>query len=188
MHHVTAKVAMKSLLSLLPLVLLLVLLLFKGQARSSEYPETAQGVVEAFCRSDYRGDGLNSQTWPRMQRYTVWEDAPGWDRLIVVSGFKLSGQHISDKKAEIVVRYDVVATIDAGERSSEVTFVSESRQIAFQLELVNQKWKIHEPQDPPHISVEKAIQILKGEIKHQKDKSIVQNQAAVVKALQRALK
>jgi hypothetical protein len=168
----------------LPTILLLILLSMAlaleatagGQGKASEvYPNTPKGVVEAFCIEDFKGSGTTSQTWKRLQQYTTWLDAPGWDTVIVVSSFRVVEAKQSSGKAQVKVDYNVI-----GELVAHPWALNEQlgfKTVVYELVKADGRWKIADPQIPPHISVQSAIRDLQKYIGYyEKNKDLLNNE------------
>lgn len=130
----------------------------KTQATQKEtvYPATPEGVVEVFCIEDFNGN----YTWKRIQRYTTWLDGPGWDTVVVVKSFKIVGTKQQLRNAEVKVMYKTIGELVAHPWILHEKI--EDKIAIFKLIKEGDKWKITEPQDCPHISVETAIKDLQG--------------------------
>lgn len=134
-------------------------------ANETAYPDTPEKVVTEFLHEDYMGSGLSSTTWNNLQRYTTWEDAPGWDRLEIVSGYSIKEISINSESAIVKVDYNVIGTLESGEKLSVFKKAEKVETATFIVNKEEGSWKISEPQNPPHISPAKAMEILKLEIK-----------------------
>ena len=103
----------------------------------------AAAVVEKFCKADAQGARLSSKTSGQTRSLTTWEDEPGWDKVTVISGFKISKETYFEGKAQVTVIYEVV-----GKRAGE--------KVTFTLVPVDRQWKIEAPQIEPHVASKHA--------------------------------
>ena len=137
------------------------LLLFVTTA--SGQAATPQGVLDRFLKLDFLGARLDSDGFKKILPLTDWDDAPGYDSSIIVRGYKAGQPEIRGGEAKIVVTYDVVGMI-AGNTMWEAYAANPSSEsfkdqvkISYQLILKNGKWKVHGPNELPHISLDLAL-------------------------------
>jgi hypothetical protein len=138
----------------------LFLLLVKTASGQASEP---QSLVDRFLKLDFLGARLDSDGFKKILPLTDWDDAPGYDSSIIVRGYKAAEAEIRGDKATVVVTYDVVGMIAgntmweayAANPSSE-TFKNQVK-ISYELILKNGKWKIHGPNELPHISIHLAL-------------------------------
>jgi hypothetical protein len=143
-------------LSALPLLLFLA----SGVIGQSATP---QDVLNKFLKLDYDGARLDSDGFKKVFPLTDWEDAPGYDSSIIVRSYKAGLPRISGAEAKIEVTYEVVGMIAgntmweaySGDSASE-TFKDQIR-ISYELILKNGRWKVHGPNEVPHISIDVAL-------------------------------
>ena len=124
---------------------------------------TPQGVLDKFLKLDFEGARLDSDGFKNVFPLTDWVDAPGYDSSIIVRSYKAGAPQIRGGEAKIVVTYDVVGMIAgntmwepyAGNPSSE----SFKDQVSISYELILKKgsWKVHGPNEVPHISLDVAL-------------------------------
>jgi hypothetical protein len=122
-----------------------------------------QDVLNRFLKLDFDGARLDSDGFKKVFPLTDWPDAPGYDSSIIVRSYKAEGPHIRGGEAKIVVTYDVVGMIAgntvwepfAGNTSSE-TFKDQVK-ISYEVVLKNGRWKVHGPNELPHISIDVAL-------------------------------
>jgi hypothetical protein len=114
-----------------------------------EYPSTPVGVVHLYCDFDLRSGRISSENFEKLPPIVTWEVEPGWDTVVVVSGFKILSSTQTHDHAVVTVEWAVLGRSEAEnvvrERKSEV--------IAYQLKLLKGLWKIDSPVIPPHVSL-----------------------------------
>jgi len=127
----------------------------RGQEKldKGEYPRNPDEVVKAYCSADLRGDGWSSDSWKNLHQYTLWEDAPGWDTAVIISSFDAHSIRTNSEKSDVRVVYRILGR-QSGDDFTEKRY-SETR--IYHLQKQNGRWKIREPQLPPHISTGTAI-------------------------------
>jgi hypothetical protein len=124
---------------------------------------TPQEVLNKFLKLDFDGARLDSEGFKKVFPLTDWPDAPGYDSSIIVRSYKVGEPQVQRSQAKIVVTYEVVGMI-AGNTAWEAyadnpkseTFKDDVT-ITYVLVLKNGKWKVHEPNQAPHISIDVAL-------------------------------
>jgi hypothetical protein len=132
-------------------------------ATASGQASTPQLVLDKFVKLDFEGARLDSDGFKKVFPLTDWKDAPGYDSAIIVRGYKAGPPQVQGGKAKIVVTYDVLGMIAgntmwepyAGNPSSE-SFKDQVK-ISYELILKNGNWKVHAPNELPHISIDVAL-------------------------------
>jgi hypothetical protein len=132
-------------------------------ATASGQASAPQVVLDKFLKLDFEGARLDSEGFKKLFPLTDWKDAPGYDSSIIVRGYKAGPPEVRGGKATIVVTYDVVGMIAgnttweayAGNASAE-TFKDQVK-ISYELILRNGSWKVHGPNEAPHISIDVAL-------------------------------
>lgn len=144
------------------------------------YPLTPEGVVDAYCLESFNGAGSSSETWEKIQKYTVWEDAPGWDTAVVVSNYKITKISESPNTAEIKVEYEIIADLPADIRGFKL--LTDRLSVVFLYKLIKQEghWKIKSPQEPPHISRSAEIKKLNTYISVKRDVNTIKNIKSII--------
>lgn len=131
--------------------------LFSTPAMAKQ-PQTPQDVVQAYCTQDAQGHFLQSSGWEKLQQLTTWPDTPGWDTVVVIRDVKVIDAHQAAKIANVTVDYAVLGTMSVTQASGLAFNKSESIQkVTFKLVRQKHHWKISEPQEPPHITIESAL-------------------------------
>lgn len=132
----------------------------KVQKVVDAYPAKPEEVVEAFVNADFKGCGLGYDVvckWTEIQKYTLWEDAPGWDMFTVVKEFKIIPISQNSTTAIVKVEYKVIGNVDG----SRLIKAKNNEIVKYKLIKVDGLWKIDSPQLPPHVGIKKAIEHLK---------------------------
>jgi hypothetical protein len=132
-------------------------------AMASGQTSTPLVVLEKFLKLDFDGARLDSNGMERVFPLTDWKDMRGYDSSIIVRGYTAGTPQIRGGQATIVVTYDVVGMIAgntmwepyAGNSASE-SFEDQVK-LSYELILTNGSWKIHGPDEVPHISIEVAL-------------------------------
>jgi len=143
--------------------LLIVTLFLFLVATASGQPSTPQVVLDKFLKLDFDGARLDSNGMKRVFPLTDWKDMPGYDSSIIVRGYTAGTPQIRGGRATIVVTYDVVGMIAGNTMWEPYTANSSSEsfkdqvKISYELILNRGSWKIHGPDEVPHISLEVAL-------------------------------
>ncbi|CAN5559621.1 hypothetical protein BH09VER1_BH09VER1_38630 [soil metagenome] len=124
----------------------------------SPYPSFPAGVMAAYLNEDAAGSGWSSETFPRLIRYAVWPEAPGWDTVTVITSFSIGDAKVSGSKAKIRVSYNVLGQL------ANDTFkkAPATETVTYSLSKAVGKWVVEEPQLMPHIAVADVIRLSKA--------------------------
>ena len=145
--------------------------------RESRKP--SRSVVSSYCRMDYQGFRLASDSWARLKPLTTWKENPDWQGITVVSQYELLGASEGMRAATVSVKYAVLGRFEPG-----LGYTAEpgSEEVSFRLKDVESAWKIEEldPFINPHVSKPRAIAWLKTALAAEKDAA---NRIAIQKAL-----
>jgi len=118
-------------------------------APSSKHHATAPGeVVRQYCEFDFKIGRISSENFAQPPSLTTWEEEPRWDGATVASGFQIISTKVSQDRAIVTVRWQVLGHFDA-ER-----VVAEQKQevLEYHLKRVGGLWKINSPVIGPHVS------------------------------------
>jgi hypothetical protein len=141
--------------------------------------EQSRSVVGNYCRMDYEGFRLATESWPRMKPLTTWKENPDFQGFTIVSQYDLLSANHGLRAATVEVQYSVLGHFEPG-----IGFLAEPRreQVSFRLKDVDSAWKIDELDPPinPHVSRPRAIAWLKSALPAEKDRA---NKLAIEKAL-----
>ena len=128
---------------------------------ASAQRSTPQEVLNKFLKLDFDGARLDSDGFKKVFPLTDWKDAPGYDSSIIVRSYKVGQPSMRGGQTKIVVTYDVVGLIAGNTMWESFTPSSESfkDQVRISYELVSQHgvWKVHGPDELPHISIDVAL-------------------------------
>jgi hypothetical protein len=124
---------------------------------------TPEVVLGKFLKLDFEGARLDSDGFKKVFPLTDWKDAPGYDSSIIVRDYNAGPPQVQGGHAKIVVTYDVVGMIAgntmwepyAGNPASEA--FKDQVKISYELILKNGTWKVHGPNEVPHISIGVAL-------------------------------
>lgn len=146
-----------------------------GEDTTLIYPNTPQGVVEAFIKADFDGSAneVIGDVKKRM-RYVTWEIYPGADCSSIVRKYAISKITENATTATVEVTYEVIGTICGFDSNSTI---NKEENISFSLIKVGSNWKIDYPDPAPFISPLTALNTVKHELlrlylKDKKDKQI----------------
>lgn len=139
--------------------------------------ETARGerqrlrpkdVVKEYCRLDFEGARLSSETRSQVASLIAWEEERGWDQAVIVSKYRVTNVVVRGNHATARVEFKVLGRLEGDE-----PFVPGRRleAVHFGLERAEDVWKIENPIIAPHVSVRSMIQHLRGWIEHEKEGS-----------------
>lgn len=132
----------------------------KGKSLEA-YPTTPEGVVEAFCKEDFIGTGAGVGDWAKIQQYTTWPDAPGWDESILVVTFKVTKIRENSNTAEVKVEYKSIGRLYSDEIGPVFEKTKTNEVVIYKLIKKGSQWKIESPQLHPHVGVKTKIKLLK---------------------------
>jgi hypothetical protein len=122
-------------------------------------------VVERFCKVDFEGARLSGENSVSARDLTDWADEPGWDSMIVITGYKLSKPQSTDKTITVSVKYGVVGVLDGWKwtdaKGMDTAEIKSESIIKFTLELRDGQWKVTTPFFRPHVGVNAALSITK---------------------------
>ena len=120
---------------------------------------TPEETVTAYCDLDARGTRLTSETWSKVLPYIAWTEEAGWDRTIVIDGFKIAkSQKQSDTASTITVEYQVLGVL-----SGDYAQKSKIETVPFTVKKTKDGWKITSPDFmPPHVLLKPMVKHLEG--------------------------
>lgn len=149
-------------------LLYLVVLLVSGGCCSGENVLHPRDIVEKYCRFDFEGGRLTSETWSQGAPFVTWEEEAGWDTIVVVAGFEVVSVKEETNTAFVAVNFSVRGRLETAER-----FVEENRTetVTFQLRQTDKGWRIESPLIAPHVSARRITQHLNNLIGVEKDPS-----------------
>lgn len=127
-----------------------------GDNRTNPLP-TAEATVRMFCELDSAGKRLSSETWPAVRPYIAWQEEPGWDRVTIITGFRVgTAQRTSDTSSSVKVEYAVLGTADRDFHRAVA-----SKSVVFQVVKTALGWKITSPDFlPPHVLAQSLLKHL----------------------------
>jgi hypothetical protein len=120
---------------------------------------TPEETVKAYCDLDAKGTRLTSETWSRVLPYIAWTEEAGWDRTIVIEGYKIAKtQKQSETASTVTVEYQV-----SGVLSGDYVPNKKSEIVTFKVKKTKEGWKITEPDFlPPHVLMQPMVKHLEG--------------------------
>ncbi len=123
-------------------------------------------VVKKYCEYDLSGARASNE----IDKLYIWTgnydmDEPGWDCMITISGFKVLGERIKGNKATVKVEYDIISNRCEGYEGWKKQYKE-----FVDVKLVKDEWKLSWYISSPRISIDIAINRLKGIIESNKGK------------------
>jgi len=106
-------------------------------------------VVAEYCRRELAGVRLSGSTWEHMAPLVIWKHEPTTEPIVIVSAFRLKSVSQRGDKAVATVEFDVLGQLDTPEH---LTLKRKSEVAQFQLLRRRGKWKIFDPDFPPHVT------------------------------------
>lgn len=118
---------------------------------------SAEATVKEFCAIDGDAARLASRTWSKVQPYIAWTEEAGWDRTVVIRGFRIEkSENRSETVALVTVVYDV-----AGNLSQDYMPAGKQETVVFTVQRTDDGWKIKDPDFmPPHVLMQPLIRHL----------------------------
>ena len=147
-----------SVLILLLVLPLAVLPACKGAGQQKNTLATPEETVKAYCDLDAKGVRLTSTTWKQVLPYIDWSEEAGYDRAVVIGGFRIANVNKrSDSSSSVQVEYQVLGTVTTGyaplRKTENVTFIVNKGDLG---------WKISSPDTlPPHVGQDAMVAHLK---------------------------
>lgn len=150
------------------LTVVMSILCFLPQCSNSGTPEeqsSASAVVRQFCELDLNGVRLNSKSYAAILPLIAYDNEPGWDGLVVVSGYKIGKPQTGKDRIIVPVQYHVLGVMygfqwtPAQEAQVKFKSVAESKK-EFQMIKSGDTWKIAAPVMHPHVSVQATLNLL----------------------------
>lgn len=120
---------------------------------------TAEETVKAYCDLDANAARLTSQTWSKVLPYIAWTEEAGWDRTIVIAGYKIAKtQKQSETASTITVEYQVIGVL-----SGDYAQARKTENVPFKVTKTKDGWKITSPDFmPPHVLLKPLVKHLEG--------------------------
>ena len=123
-----------------------------------EYPGAPASVVAAYIEADGEGLALDGETADAVLKYTAWKETPGWDSYTVIKSYDIGEVGHTGNKASVQITYHVVGQVSG----PEFTPQTDKEEVTFELEKKNGKWRITDPQNGPHLTIEGAIETIES--------------------------
>jgi hypothetical protein len=120
---------------------------------------TPEETVTAYCNLDAGGTRLTSETWSKVLPFIAWTEEAGWDRTIVIEGFRISNaQKQSETASTISVEYQVLGVV-----SGDYAQTRKTETVPFTVKKTRDGWKITSPDFmPPHVLLKPMVKHLEG--------------------------
>lgn len=125
-------------------------------------------TVQKFVQLDYSGARLDAKRHDAVAALTTWQDEPGWDTFVVVSGAAIGRPVQENGKIQARVRYDVEGVMDGGVftpvaalDAEGVSSIGAGAPETFTLVSTASGWRIESPQLPPRVGFTAARALAK---------------------------
>lgn len=157
-----------------------------AEALTGDIKHDPTEVIEKYARLDYKGVRLRAASQPVLHPYVEWRDEPAWGSVVVVSDYTVLDQTkdwdiISMLEARIPVEYRVLGTLYW--RTASFLPAPGTERVSFRIRGRAMRWRIVEPQIPPHVGVKRMINFIRQAILLETDPA----QVAKLTALQEEL-
>lgn len=144
-------------------------------------------VIKKYAQLDYKGVRLDAASQPVLHPYVEWRDEPAWGSVVVVADYTVLGQTkewdiVSMLEARIPVEYRVLGTV-YWETASFLPAAGTER-ISFRIKGRAMRWRIVEPQIPPHVGVKRMIKFVRQAILLETDPAHIAKLTALQEALE----
>ena len=144
-------------------------------------------VIRKYAQLDYKGVRLNAASQPVLHPYVEWREEPAWGSVVVVSDYTVLGQTkewdiVSMHEARIPVEYRVLGTV----YWAPAIFVHDpgTERVRFRVKGRTMRWRIVEPQLPPHVGVTRMINFVRQAILLETDPVQIQQLRALREELE----
>ncbi len=124
-------------------------------------------VVKRYAKLDYRGARLNAESQQVLRPHVAWRDEPAWGSVVVVADYTVLQQTkewdiVSMLEARIPVEYRVLGTV----YWKTASFLPDpgTERVSFRVKGRAMRWRIVEPQIPPHVGVKRMINFVRQAI------------------------
>lgn len=130
-------------------LVVLVTVLFAGLTMgcSKGGGKSAHEALDTYLRLDSEGKGLSSDGFQELKKYTLWEEAPGWDTVTVIGGYSIDSLQTADTRGKASVTYKRLGVLSSRfEPSGPET-------VTYFLRQDKGTWRVDGPQLMPHVSL-----------------------------------
>lgn len=143
-----------------------------AEALTGDIKHDPTEVITKYAQLDYKGVRLNAASQPVLDPYVEWRDEPAWGSVVVVADYTVLGQTkewdiISMLEARIPVEYRVLGTVYWG--TASFLPAPGTERISFRVRGRAMRWRIVEPQIPPHVGVKRMINFVRQAILQETD-------------------
>lgn len=144
-------------------------------------------VIKKYAQLDYKGVRLDPASQQVLHPYIEWREEPAWGSVVVVADYTVLGRTkeweiVSMLEARIPVEYRVLGTVYWGTAS----FLPAARieRVNFHVKGRAMRWRIVEPQMPPHVGVKRMINFVRQAILLETDPAHIARLTALREALE----
>ncbi|MFC1477536.1 hypothetical protein ACFL6L_03610 [candidate division KSB1 bacterium] len=141
-------------------IILLVICCTVCSATSAQNIPSPKDIVIEYCRLDSGGARISSAGDKSIRQLYSWKFEPGWDSVIIISGFTVKEVYVRDDSAAIRVDYDVLGILGGHDWIPADTddkiyapLMEKGKTVNFRLIKTNNVWKINSPVVHPHVSI-----------------------------------
>lgn len=146
-------------------------------------------IIKKYAQLDYKGVRLDAASQAVLHPYVAWREEPAWGSVVVVSDYTVLGQTkewdiISMLEARIPVEYRVLGTV----YWDTASFLSDPgiERVGFLVKGRAMRWRIIEPQVPPHVGVTRMINFVRQAILDETDPAHLAKLTALREELEQA--
>lgn len=135
----------------------------KNDTNSLKNPEA---VVKAFCDLDAAGKRLSGPMTEEEHSYVTWPDEPGWDSVVVISGYRITNLKETSDATEVTVEYQAL-----GKCCYSYVKLKKDEKVVYKVIKTERGWKIQSPDFmQPHVLQEQLLNYIKEGLAEEKDK------------------
>lgn len=140
-------------------------LLLAACATTVHVPATPEDTVQRFCRLDFEGARLSSDTYHRIDPLVTWKEQVDMDPVYLVRGYEVGGSKIEGDRAEVPVKYDLISRLDVPWHPGHPDLAADlaaNAEVVFRLVRHRGAWKIDGPAITPHASPEALARVIRS--------------------------
>ena len=124
-------------------------------------------VLQKYLELDRSGVRLDSARQSLDAPLVAWTEEPGWDSMIIATGWSIARPQLTDGKITARVRYDVAGLLNGTNLVSvdspdadDVKNFEDNTEVVFTLVSTKEGWKIESPTLMPHVGFPAARRVL----------------------------
>jgi hypothetical protein len=148
-------------------------------------PAQMRELVSKYCRTDYEGASLETQSWQKLQPLVWWRARPDYNQIDVISRYTVDSDPVSSHgKYVVAVHYRLLGIYDLVNGyvpEPEAT----TQDVSFTVTLENTEWRIAEAENTaPHPSRAVMLKWLTDKLAAAQDEAAKAHYQAALKLLQ----